>query len=193
MIDEKGRLFGKINILDLLVLLVAVAAVVVLMVQLVGGYIADREAASDPTPTPTATPTPTPAIGTSLIEFTVQCNCLDPAEFAEIKKHLENGDNKLFNGDGSQVEEGEIVALNSKPYEVSVTDDDGTIHVEKDPYFVNAMFTFRAVTTNAESHGFYGQEIRIGRSFALRTQFYEMVGLVVDVETLEVYPPEAEE
>ena len=36
MIDEKGRLFGKLNIVDLLVILVVLVAVVVLGVKFLG-------------------------------------------------------------------------------------------------------------------------------------------------------------
>lgn len=189
MIDEKGRLFGKINLLDLLVLLVAVAALVVLVVQLVGSSADDPAAVATPTPTPT----PTPVGETSLIEYQVQCNYMDPVEFAEIKKHFENGDSKLVNADGSEIKGTEILELSSKPYVISVTDDDGTIHLEEDPYYVNAVFTLRSVTNNAESHNFFGQEVRIGRSILIKTQFFEIYGLVVDCETIEVYPPEAGE
>lgn len=187
MLDEKGRIFGKINLIDLLVLLVAIVAAVVLAARLVGSRLNDPEA------TATLEPTPTPVINTSLIEYTVRYTRMDPAEYEEIKKHFDGGDRQLLNSDGSEAEGSQVVEIGSEPYMASVTDEDGTIHVEADPYFVNVLFTLRSETDNAESNAFYGQEVRIGRSFLIRTRYYELSGLIVDCETLEVYPPEAGE
>lgn len=186
MIDEKGRVFGKINLIDLLALAAAVIVVVLLAVRLAG-----NGSAEDPKQTPSATATP--RIGTSLIEYTVQYTRMDPVEYAEIQKHFDAGDRKCINYDGTEAEGTEVIAIRTEPYLLSVTDKNGAIHTEADPYFLNVFFTLRSVTSNAESNTFYGQEARVGRSIVIRTQHCELTGLVIDCATLEVYPPESED
>lgn len=184
MIDEKGRLFGKINLIDLLALLAAVAVAVLLAVRLAGNASAEK-------PEGTPEPTATPAIGTSLIEYTVRVSYTDPAEYAEIKKHFDAGDRQFINSDGTEAEGTQVVDIRTEPYLYPITDDDGTIHMEEDGHSVNMLFTLRSVTANAEANSFYGQEVRIGRSITVRTRYYELVGLVMDCKTLETYPPES--
>lgn len=184
MIDEKGRIFGKINLIDLLALLAAVAVAVLLAVRLAGNAAAEK-------PGETPEPTATPAIGTSLIEYTARATWMDPAEYAEIKKHFDAGERQCINADGTEAEGTQVVDIRTEPYLYSITDDDGTIHIEEDPYFVNVLFTLRSVTTNSEANAFHGQEARIGRNITIRTRYYEIVGLVLDCETLETYPPES--
>ena len=72
LFDEKGKLFGKINIIDLLVILVVLVALVVVGMKVLGGGNADEvpppaspsasaQTTPSATPTPSAKPAETPA------------------------------------------------------------------------------------------------------------------------------------
>ena len=70
MIDEKGRLFGKINIVDLIVILVIVIAAVVVGMKFLGG----SGSAINPTKTP--------------VRYTVLVEGVEPEVYENIQKYI---------------------------------------------------------------------------------------------------------
>ena len=72
MIDEKGRLFGKINIVDLIVLLVIVIAAVVVGMKFLGG--GNGNSAINPNKTP--------------VRYTVLVEGVEPEVYENIQKYI---------------------------------------------------------------------------------------------------------
>lgn len=72
MIDEKGRLFGKINIVDLIVILVIVIAAVVVGMKFLGG--GNGNSAINPNKTP--------------VRYTVLVEGVEPEVYENIQKYI---------------------------------------------------------------------------------------------------------
>lgn len=169
MIDEKGRLFGKINIIDLLVIVVLLVVAVVLAIRLLGrsGYL------------------PSEQKQTSTIEYTVRVTRMDPNSYAEIKRHFDEGDVQFMTNGGIEVSGSVVTDIWSEPYRLSVTLDDGTVVTGQDPYYLDVYFTARSVTSNAETNGVGTQEVRIGRAFIVKTRTYEVNGVVTACDRVD--------
>lgn len=178
MIDEKGRLFGKLNIIDLLAILAALVVLVVLAVHLAG-----RSAAEGASPTPSPSPTVDP--GPSVIEYTVKYSRMDPALYQQIKESFDRGDRKFMTNGGFEVEGSEVVALRAEPYVATVLGEDGKIVVKDDPYYLDVYFTARSETSNAVTNRVNTQEARIGRTFIIKTRDYEVAGLIVACDRVD--------
>lgn len=180
MIDEKGRLFGKINIIDLLALLVVIALAVALAVNLAGGSTADgSEGTSSPSPSPTEDPE------TSIIEYTVKYSRMDPAEYEQIKASFDGGDRQFMTNGGIEVEGSEVIGLRAEPYATSVVDENGKLIHQTDPYYLDVYFTARSETSNAILNKVNTQEVRIGRTFIIKTRNYEVSGLIISCDRVD--------
>ena len=109
--DEKGRLFGKVNIIDLIVLVLIVAVAVVLVLKLT-----NRSGSGLPG-----------NAATSQIEYTVKVPQVQESVYAAVKAEIEAG------GQGAQLmANGEmldayILEVSSEPYVIPVEKEDGTV------------------------------------------------------------------
>ena len=83
MIDEKGRLFGKINLIDLLVILVVVVVVGVLAVRLLWPAEADEVVQTGQA---------------GRLEFVVKVSRMDPVAYEHIEAQLGHGRGQLLCG-----------------------------------------------------------------------------------------------
>lgn len=178
MIDEKGRLFGKVNIIDLFVLLVLIAVAVVLAVQIAGGA-GTETAEGTPTPTPSRELTP------SVIEYTVKYSRMDPVEYRRIKEMFDAGDTGFMTNGGLEVEGSEVIGLRAEPYVTTMADEDGKVSTQTDPYYLDVYFTARSVTSDAVLNQVNTQQARIGRSFIIKTRGYEVTGTIIACDTVE--------
>lgn len=176
--DEKGRLFGKINIIDLLAVLAAVALLVVLAFQLAG-----RSAAEGAPPTPTPSPTQDP--GPSVIEYTVKYSRMEPGMYEQIKESFDRGDRQFMTNGGFEVEGSEVIGLRAEPYATTVVGEDGKLIHQTDPYYLDVYFTARSETSNAVTNRVNTQEARIGRSFIIKTRDYEVAGLIITCDRVD--------
>lgn len=175
MIDEKGRLFGKVNLIDLIVLLVLIAVAVVLALQIAGG--GDEAAAP--------TPTPTRALNPTVIEYTVKCARMDPAEYERIKANFDAGDTRFMTNGGLEVKGSEVIGLRAEPNVNAVVNEDRKVVLRDDPYYLDVYFTARSAASDDVLNQVNTQQVRIGRSFIVKTRSYEVAGLIVACDTVD--------
>jgi len=154
MIDDKGRIFGLINIIDLVVIL--------LVVILAFGYFY-RNRTPDVTETHTAT-------------VKVICPYLRP----EVAAQLHEGDHLLARG---QIQPAYIKELTVEKANDTASDSSGKIILQKHPFRQDVFVTLEGPVsyTGAEIY-MAGQQIRAGLDdYILKTQFFEATGEILEV------------
>lgn len=159
---KDGKLFGKFNIIDLLVVALLVAAALFL------GLRAARLGSSAKT------------VNNSRIRYTVKFAPIDPTVFSNAKAKIDGGENQLVAGESFI--DGYVVDFWSEPLVVSTVLDDGTYFQQDDPYYVTVYATVEASLTGAINNQVVSQEIRIGRGNTVKTLSVELYGTVSDVE-----------
>ena len=83
VVDEKGKIFGRLNIIDLLVVLLLIAAVALV------GYKATHRAENA-------------GGGTTVLTYTVECDAIKPEVYESVKAFVEaseEGDQLMANGE----------------------------------------------------------------------------------------------
>ncbi len=158
LLDEKGRVFGLINIVDLLILLV------VLLVAAGAAY--KFTAGSAPGRTVT-------------VEFQVMIPHVRP----ELAQAIKVGDRMVKGGSFTDVTVKEVQV---KPgYSVNV-DARGQRVESLDPYLKDVYVT-NAGTTVLSSAAITvgGQEVRVGREYYVKSRDYEFKGIVTGIQVKE--------
>lgn len=165
---KNGKLFGKLNLIDLLVILVLIAAVVLVVVKLVPGSGSGDDASisvseqSEPN-----------------LRFTVLCEDLTEQLVENVIADLENGTytvggeavspRRIFNS--GEILDGEVVAWHTE------ANDEGTM---------NLYVTVEANATTPDGvYTLQYQEIRLGKSYIVKTLGIELTGCTVSMEKLQ--------
>ncbi len=148
VIDEKGRLFGKVNIVDLLVLVLIVAAAAVLGMKFLGGRGAPGETAQKLTYT-------VRVMGVTQETYENVCQYVDKQ--AGIKEQLQ-ASGKLLPG--------YIVDVTASPHLPISTDTVGGDTLD-------LLFTVEATVTDLVKNEVGTQEVRVGKSHILKGQHIE--------------------
>ncbi len=162
MIDEKGRLFGKINIVDLLVILVLVIAAVVLGVKfLKPGNIGAAGGGS---------------AGTH-VEYTVLVKNVQPEVYENVQKYIPS--TLMASG---ELLDGQVTGVTAVPHEdaVSVDTTDGSIELPAEKGLLDLTFTVECNVTNAITTEIGTQEVRVGKNHIVKTDKFELTGVVTD-------------
>lgn len=174
-IVKNGRLFGKLNIVDVLILLVVIAAVAFLAVRMVGGSGGETIAAR-----------PSPSAQANL-RYTVLCEDMPlmqaenavtavTAEDYELKLDddsiLKVSPNQIFNS--NKFQDAQITSAEILPQDDSA-----------DGQRVTVRFVIEAAAKNTVGSFVVGtQEVRIGRDYTVKTVDIEMLGTVSAMEKL---------
>lgn len=161
MIDEKGRLFGKINLVDLLVLIVVVIAAGVLAVKFLGS----REGSAGSTPIP--------------VTYTVLVENVEDQVYQNILEHVPS--TLMASG---ELLDGQVVAVSAAPHEQTVTvNPSGTalvFNLGEDTW--DLTFTIECNVVNPVTTEIGTQEVRIGKSHIVKTDKFELTnGVILDV------------
>ena len=204
--DEKGKLFGKINIIDLLVILVVLVALVVVGIKVFGGDKAveappaTSPSVNTPAATPAATPvaTPTPQLKTKLT-YTVRVTAQhkDVAEWLAQFVNIDEGVSDQLQHSGVLVEDAYVVDFWTEPCRFNVTAS-GTVEPitaaqAEEAGLVDIYAVVEAVIANTVTNSVGGQEVRVGKGNILKTQHLEFThGYVVDCKW-EPWEPVVEE
>lgn len=162
---KDGKLFGKINIIDLMVILLIVAAAVFLGVRL-----GERNG------TPSNTPT------TSRIRYVVKVTRMDPELYDAIKERIDAGETQLLAGEA--LFDGYIVDMYATPHINTAATDDGRYVSAEDPYYLNVYITVEAPVSNAMTNLVATQETRLGSSIWVKTVGMQVSGTVIALETI---------
>ena len=173
-IVKNGRLFGKLNIVDVLILLVVIAAVAFLAVRMVGGSGGETIAADEPS-------------AQANLRYTVLCEDvpLTQAENAVAAVTAEDYELKLDDDSILKVSPNQIINSN-KFQDAQITSaeilpqDDSA-----DGQRVKVRFVIEAAAKNTVGSFVVGtQEVRIGRDYTVKTVDIEMLGTVSAMEKL---------
>lgn len=173
-IVKNGRLFGKLNIVDVLILLVVIAAVAFLAVRMVGGSGGETIAADEPS-------------AQANLRYTVLCEDMPlmqaenavtavTAEDYELKLDddsiLKVSPNQIFNS--NKFQDAQITSAEILPQDDSA-----------DGQRVTVCFVIEAAAKNTVGSFVVGtQEVRIGRDYTVKTVDIEMLGTVSAMEKL---------
>ncbi|EGD46394.1 hypothetical protein Cpap_0333 [Ruminiclostridium papyrosolvens DSM 2782] len=155
LIDEKGRLFGKVNIIDLVVVLL-----VLLLVAAVGYKVLSPKIASSPT-------------AKGEVTAVIKCTFRTDTVISQVKA----GQQLVFGTD--YVPDATISEVNAVVSDYTTTDAQGRVHMEKHPTLKDLYITIKAkVNTNAAILKVGTQDLCLGKKFTVKTQTIEMDGNV---------------
>lgn len=170
IIDEKGKLFGKVNIIDLIVLLLIIGVAVVVALKLTGrgGALPGDAQASQ-------------------IEYSVVVYRVAPEVYRAVEAEVaQGGEHTQLMANGAMLDGSEVLSVTSRPHMESVSMEDGSLTTSQEGAFVDAIFTIRATILNATTQEVGTQEVRIGKSHIVKTKTFELVnGIILDCKTVE--------
>ena len=162
MIDEKGRLFGKINIVDLLVVLVIVIAAVVLGVKFLGG---GGTSAINPAKTP--------------VRYTVLVQGVEPEVYENIQKYIPGqlmASGELLDGYVTGV-----TPVEGRVHTATVNTADGTLEIPVNEGKLDLIFTIECNVVNSITTEIGTQEVRVGKIHTVKTDKFELTnGIILD-------------
>ncbi|MDD3165685.1 MAG: DUF4330 domain-containing protein [Oscillospiraceae bacterium] len=162
ILDEKGKLFGKINVIDLVVLVVIVAIAAGLCWKLFGAKVSDA-LDSD-----------------SKVHMTYEVLCEDIDE--QIAAYCASGDlGPLMSG--GELVDGSVTGVAVTPYYESMVDANGTTVNYEVEGKKNITFTIECntkLTKNAYPVG--TQEVRVGKPHIVKTNKIEVTGAITAME-----------
>lgn len=157
LINEKGKLFGIINAVDLLILLA-----VILVVGGIGWRIFGPKLAEAAAPMTKAT-------------ITMRVRGAHPRQLTEILKHVPS---KLVSGN-SYIDGANLVKIDSEPYVVQNPTATGEIVEAADPTRIDIIFTIEAKVPASGAVTKIGtQEVRAGRDFTVKTRYIEQIAII---------------
>lgn len=158
LINEKGKLFGIVNLIDLVVVLL------ILFLAAAAGYkVLSPKIAASPT-----------AQG----EVTAVIKIVQRTD--NVAKSIQTGQQLVFGTDfinGSY-----ITDVKSEAANVTTNDAQGNAHYVKHPILKDIYVTIKAsINTNAPIYKIGSQELCVGKKFTLKTQTIEVDGSVESI------------
>ena len=164
ILDEKGKLFGKVNLIDLIVVLVILAGVAAVAWKLGGSAVSEAINSNATT-----------------LRYEVVCTNVNP-EAAEGAV-ADIGGQLMSNGD---LLDGHITDCVIEPHMETVLDSDGNPKQVEDPSVRDLRFTIETkVSLAANAYAVGSQEVRVGKSHIVKTVDIEFNGTVTAVEIVE--------
>ena len=164
VVDEKGKLFGKLNIIDLLVIVLLLVAVVLVVFKVLAkdGAVGAQH---------------------TVLTYTVEVKGVDPEVYEGIKAYVpgENGtgDQLMANG---EMADAYVTGVSAVPHEggITMTDVNGTtltFPTEEDT--LDLTFTIQANVVNAVTNEVGTQEVRIGKTHIVKTVHFELTNGII--------------
>ncbi|MBU5434709.1 DUF4330 domain-containing protein [Pseudoflavonifractor sp. MSJ-37] len=173
MLDEKGRLFGKINIVDLLVLVLVVAIAAVAAIRLMGkGGTLPGESG-----------------GKAKLTYTVQVNSVYPEIYDSIKEYIDQVDENGQKGDelmaSGNLLRGYVTDVTSQPHDNAaiITSSTGALTIPLADDLLDLTFTVEVTVPDRVTNEVGTQEVRIGKTHTLKTAHFEFAnGVITDCQ-----------
>ncbi|KUK31652.1 MAG: Uncharacterized protein XD63_1084 [Thermoanaerobacterales bacterium 50_218] len=157
LLDEHGKLFGIINLFDLVVLVLVIGVACGLYLKLKPAGKAHEIAE---------------------VEVTVMAPFVRPQAAEAVKV----GDRLVASG---KFTDARIVDVRVEPGLIATTKADGTRLLTRDPYNKDVYATIRGkAAIDQPDLRVGGQEVRIGKEFYLKTQTVELKAEVIDIKIL---------
>lgn len=154
MIDEQGRLFGKINLIDLAVILIAVV--------LIAGFLYRDRAA-----------------GTDSEGRTVILTVVAPGKYPGVSDNLKVGDQLVANG---ALTSARITSIEVKPANWVASNAEGKMVLSANPFRKDIFLTIEGQSTQVTPAEITlaGQKVRAGKEdFVVKTQKVEMDDCII--------------
>lgn len=158
IIDEKGKLFGKINLIDLLALVLIVAALVLLAVRFL------LPSGSDP------------INGATKLTYTAQVQSVDQATYEEVMRQMENAggrDQLMANG---ELLDAYVTKVEAVPHVGYNTNAAGEVVRDVEDFEggrLDLTFTVEANVADVVTNKVGTQEVRVAKSHILKTAHFE--------------------
>ena len=178
ILDEKGRLFGKLNLIDLVVILLAITALVV--------FLLGREWTTEPVE-------PSEPEQEYELTYRVLVTHVSAEIYESIKQYVdaEQGlEDQMFSSDsGNKYLDAYVVDCEASPLVEYVSTSDGQIkRVESSgaDKRLDLTFTIRAKTTSLMTNRVGNQQVRIGAGHFVKTTHFEVTGTVMGLEQREL-------
>lgn len=170
---KDGKLFGKINIIDLLVLILAIVIVVAVGLKMTGRLGA---AVTE--------------VGTN-ITYTAKVEGVELQIYEEIKTFIEEAKAKGYAGDqlmsNGALLPAYVTGVTATPHEATVFIDAGggiTVPLQRDT--VDLVFTVEAYVPNNIKTELGSQEIRVGKPHIVKTTHFELTYGVIRTCSWEI-------
>jgi len=153
IIDGKGRVFGKINIIDLMVILF------IILVIAVGAKFALFKPAPEET------------------KVTVEVLFKDTKPW--VAKVISNGDTEV-NDDNRIISK--IKEIQAAPSAMIISSDTGEIYIREHPELKDVKVIFDIIAEKKESSLlFHNKDIKIGKNFSFSTDKYDISGTIISI------------
>lgn len=158
IIDEKGKLFGKLNLIDLLVVLVLIAAILFLAIHFTRGGDAN------------------PVGSSTKLTYTVLVTNITPEVYIEVQRQMAaagGSDQLMANGD---LVDGYVTKVESRPHINYQPDDNGVVTASEetgDNARLDLVFTVEANVPDPTVNLVGTQEVRVGKTHILKTTHFE--------------------
>ncbi len=165
--DKNGKLFGKINIIDLLVLVIAVAVVAAVGLKMTGHLGAKRA-----------------ETGTN-IAYTVRVEGVDKEVYDNIQKYIDQaaaqqkpGDQLMSNG---ELLSAYVTGVTAQPHKsnAELTTTEGAFIIPMMEDTVDLTFTIEGSVSNNLKSEMGSQEVRVGKTHIVKTTHFELNNGVV--------------
>ena len=169
IIDEKGKLFGKISIID-------IAVVLILILAIVGGVVIYNKTGSGKvSPTDNSLVTNTDSLDDLCIEFQL-------SDVRDITKNAVAKKDKIYS-DSTGDYIGEVIRIDSKPFRNSITGTDGTIIFADVPekYELTIYVKTTGQHTDTGYYLFQNTHLAVGESFAIKTETIKTTPIIKKV------------
>lgn len=158
IVDEKGKLFGKLNVVDFLAIIVLIAALIFVAARFLRG-------GGD-----------SPVGTTTKITYTVQVNNIDRPTYDEVMRHMAAGDGRdqlMANG---EMVNAYVTDVTATPHVNYSTNDQGiTVRSVEDfaDGRLDLVFTIEANVDNPTVNKVGTQEVRVGKGHIVKTVHFE--------------------
>ena len=160
LIDEKGRLFGKINLIDLIIILVIVALVCGIGFKLF--FSNDEASPSEPS-----------------ISTQAKVDILLKTVNYEVAGGIEEGDTLIINNAESDIKVDSIVVKDSM---AANPDSNGIVVLSPNPLHKDMTVTvFMDVSVSSGGIAYKGEMLKINNNFNVETNDFCCVGKIIDI------------
>lgn len=162
VIDERGKLFGKLNVIDLLVVIFIIAALVVIAAKVFGG-------SSEPA-------------ATQKLTYTVRVTGQMPELAQRVGEHVDrttNRSDQLLAG--SQMVDAYVVDFWTEPTTLMKSVDCIMVPYDgPEGSLVDLCFVIEANVSNTVTNEVGTQEVRIGKSHIVKTVHFEFINGTIE-------------
>lgn len=166
IIDEKGKLFGKINIIDLIVLLILIAGLVLLAAR----FLAPKDSGSSA------------EVTYGHLTYQVMCAAINEDVYEEVLRQMDDGGGQLQLMASGEMLNAYVTNVDATPHVNIVYDDQGNLHYAEeygDTRRMDVTFTIDADNVDQLLNKVGTQEVRVGRTHIVKTLNFEFSGGVV--------------